>query len=62
MRCEHTIPKWAGASHTTKPCGGELQREGATLVLGGQRWHVYRCPLFNHETRILVKPNDGEEQ
>ena len=53
MRCEHMVEKRTRRGRGR--CWYRLKRMESKSILGGQRWHVFRCRR-NHETRILVKP------
>ena len=55
MRCEHMVEKahpFTGRKRF-RVCRHRLELVESRLILGGCRWHVYRCRR-RHETRILV--------
>ena len=53
MRCEHMVEPRLKWFRIRTDCGRLLYRVDSRLILGGCRWHVYRCRL-DHETRVLV--------
>ncbi len=57
MRCVHMVEKASRSSGRVrlKPCRHRLKSISRKLLLGGLRWHVYRC-RFGHEKRYYVKP------